>query len=148
MSLSLSSPPLEDRQFQKTPPRQKIDGKFWITASVRDSHMLTLYLNTCSILIIEAGSIQILMFLGSFNLTLMYFVHFHYEIFQIFLKFGYYIHTHLFYFIWYSKLWFPFTNIEKRTSPTSLTRLDLMLTWSVVKFADTVWGKYLMVLDI
>lgn len=61
--------------------------------------MLTLYLNTCSILIIEAGSIQILMFLGSFNLTLMYFVHFHYEIFQIFLKFGYYIHTHLFYFI-------------------------------------------------
>ena len=38
--------PLEHRQFQKTPPRQKIDGKFW--ATVRDSLMLALYFKTCS----------------------------------------------------------------------------------------------------
>ena len=89
------SPP---EQFQKTPTRQKIDGNFWITVSVRDSHMLTLYLKHVP-LIIATGSIQILMFFGSFNLTLMYFVHFHYEIFQIFLKFGCNINTHLFYLI-------------------------------------------------
>ena len=40
--------PLEQRQFQKTPPRQKIDGKLWVTATVRDSHMLALYLKTSS----------------------------------------------------------------------------------------------------
>ena len=47
MCLSLLSPP-KRRQFQKTPPRQKIDGKFWVTATVRDSLMLALYFKTCS----------------------------------------------------------------------------------------------------
>ena len=47
MCLSRLSP-LKRRQFQKTPPRQKIDGKFWITASVRESHRLTFYFKTSS----------------------------------------------------------------------------------------------------
>ena len=131
--------PLEHRQFQKTPPRQKIDGKFWVTATVRDSLMLALYFKKCSTNYSHWFNSNIDVF-WKFQFNTNVFCPFSLwnisDFSQIWLL---YTHTFILFYLIF-EIMVSIYEYWKRTSPTSLTRLDLMLTPSVFNFTDTVWG--------
>ena len=141
MCLSLLSP-RKRRQFQKTPPRQKIDGKFWITASVWESHMLTFYFKTSSTNYSHWFNSNIDVF-WKFQFNTNVFCPFSLwnisDFSQIWLL---YTHTFILFYLIFG-IMVSIYEYWTRMSPT-LTRLDLMLTRSVFNFADTVClGKYL-----